>query len=649
MVLLKAEPIYLATRNCQNGLYVKPHIELKYRTGAITAMDTALHRWERKMGFPVRLYRDEMGNILYTYDKTENDTFKVYLSVLPTSTSGKSLMVTSTTPAPSGYIQNPNYYYRYRTYIEIDSTVNWDYSISGDVPNNKTDFLDNFCHEMGHALQLNHDVDLTHGSSYNQILQNLMHFDKQPGSDSASRPNLILHSDRGIAAAKDMRDISMTKKWNAENTLALSYSQPNEYNFLIEDHPTDNGIEPFWGPDDMWTSQAIWVRRNADGVQIHQNPNYDTNDPNDYDYVYVKTKNIGCKQIPSGKIRAFWAKASTGLIWPGDWTNNPPHTPIEGNELIDAFSTIDDVKPGRELIYAFKWKVPNPNLFPDKDHHYCLLARVSSSYLPLSPSSDSIYLWNQVPYNSQVAWKNISIIDTMDINDTTGFTIPTTVWIRPIMPSSANPTTTIRVSSNHPLIFANNEVVLTLKGKLYDKWSNRTGTNAPTILGGQKIQINANNTDLVFNIGVGERYSIDVSYGANNAEVQPADLNIDLNQIEQNIIVGGERFEIRTNAITTPNNYKLLTKRDTKEKIVLVISPNPNASKNELFVYIDTKSHTAKDLSIKIVNMKRETLSSSPVLQGHNQIKTSNLTPGTYIVLLMDDRKILASQKLIIL
>lgn len=649
-VLTKAEPIYLATRNCFNGLLVKPHIELKFKPGAIAAMDTALHRWERKLGIPVRFYRDVNNNIIYTHNKTENDTFKVYLTRLPASASLTALMATVTEAAPSGYVLNPNYYFRKNTAIRIDSAVNWDYSITGNVPNSKTDFLDNFCHEMGHALQLNHDVDLTHGTTYSEILKNLMHFDKQPGTVSSARPNLLQHSDRAIVGARDMRDISMTKKWKALHTQTLAYNPPNQYDFLIEDHPTDHGAQPFWGPDDMWTSKAIWVRLNDDADETHQNPTYDPLHPNDKDYVNVKVKNIGCQSVNTGSVKAYWTKASTGLLWPTHWKNftDPTSGLLAGDEIPPNYlnSILSSINPGLEDIFRFDWVVPNPNLFPDKNHHYCLLARVFSPDLPIYNSSDSIYLWNLVPYNSEVAWKNISIIDTFDA---TGFTLPTTVWVRPIMPLVINPKTTIRISSNYPTIFTNNEVVLHLKGDLYNKWSNKTGINAPTLLGGQKIQINANNTNLIFDIGAGERYSIDVSYRPNNALVQPTDLNIDLKQIENNITVGGERYEIRPNTITPPIYPLLSDENHLKQNVSLEISPNPVSSIHEIYADIILNNNDFDDLQLKIVSIDGKLISDTKVIEGKNTIKLNELKTGTYIATLTSKNKIIISRTFIIL
>ena len=86
----------------------------------------------------------------------------------------------------------------------------------------------------------------------------------------------------------------------------------------------------------MWVSQDIWVRNQPDGFTNTTQENPINGQAN---YVYVHVRNRGCEaSIGVEQLKAYWAKASTALIWPDSWNGLhhfpiPPYFPLEGDIL----------------------------------------------------------------------------------------------------------------------------------------------------------------------------------------------------------------------------------------------------------------------------------------------------------------------------
>ncbi|HEU4710062.1 MAG TPA: tyrosinase family protein [Pyrinomonadaceae bacterium] len=103
----------------------------------------------------------------------------------------------------------------------------------------------------------------------------------------------------------------------------------------IQDTPADTGIEPNPDTGPMWVTEDIWVRNNPDpGYQPypfpaltppwtplpHENPEYRDPKFSTPNYVYIRVRNRGtAASTGTERLRLYWAKASTGLGWPGQW------------------------------------------------------------------------------------------------------------------------------------------------------------------------------------------------------------------------------------------------------------------------------------------------------------------------------------------
>lgn len=181
----------------------------------------------------------------------------------------------------------------------------------------------------------------------------------------------------------------------------------------MQDNADDTGVEPDASPNPMYISDDIWVRNAPDGLanQDHQNPNGEQTN-----YVYVRVRNRGCTgaSAQSGTLRLYWAKASSSLSWPAPWDGSVVAPALMGGTIGSQPVTVNG---GDTEIVEFPWTPPDPSdyaTFGADKAHFCLLARIeTSSTAPFgmtSPETGNLYA--NVQNNNNIAWKNISIVDT---------------------------------------------------------------------------------------------------------------------------------------------------------------------------------------------------------------------------------------------
>lgn len=181
----------------------------------------------------------------------------------------------------------------------------------------------------------------------------------------------------------------------------------------IRNSHEDIGIEPDNNTDVFWQSNDIWVRNQDDDIEEHQNPEYDSNNPN---YVYVKVNNKSCTPSKSNnsKVKLYWAKANTSLSWPNHWDGSLLVDNIQmGGEIGEV--EIPTLLPGEDVNLKFEWNVPNPNDYfeiNENPWHFCLLARIISDEDQMStPEVSSLFA--NVKNNNNVAWKNLTVVDIL--------------------------------------------------------------------------------------------------------------------------------------------------------------------------------------------------------------------------------------------
>lgn len=179
----------------------------------------------------------------------------------------------------------------------------------------------------------------------------------------------------------------------------------------MQDNAGDTGAEPSTGR--MYISDDIWVRNASDGLtnQDHQNPNGEQ-----ANYVYVRVRNRGCTGAvaQSGTLKLYWAKASSSLSWPAPWDGSVVAPALMGGLIGSQAVTIAG---GSTDIVQFPWTPPDPSdyaAFGADKAHFCLLARIeTASTAPFGmTTAETGNLNANVRNNNNIAWKNISIVDT---------------------------------------------------------------------------------------------------------------------------------------------------------------------------------------------------------------------------------------------
>jgi hypothetical protein len=178
-----------------------------------------------------------------------------------------------------------------------------------------------------------------------------------------------------------------------------------------KDVSDDVGAEPDPSAQPMYISDDIWVRNANDGVtnQDHQNPEYGSSTTS----VYVRVRNRGCSGTASGTVRLYWAKASTGLSWPAPWDGSVTAPALMGG-LIGSQPV--SVAGGDDEILVFPWSPPNPAdyaAFGADAGHFCLLSRIETAPGPgfgiTVPETGNLYA--NVQNNNNIVWKNITVVD----------------------------------------------------------------------------------------------------------------------------------------------------------------------------------------------------------------------------------------------
>jgi hypothetical protein len=161
----------------------------------------------------------------------------------------------------------------------------------------------------------------------------------------------------------------------------------------MKDTWNDTGGEPdaLTARETIWRSPYIWIRnsRDTDLTHQHHHQNPVVGVPN---WVYVKLHNGGGGT--SGRLKLYWAHASTVLSWPTDWALLTD-VPVSS---FDAHTT---------RIVEAEWS----SLPAEGD--YSLLARWVSDSDPMGHPETSDVNGN-VRNNNNIAWRNSNIVDLQD-------------------------------------------------------------------------------------------------------------------------------------------------------------------------------------------------------------------------------------------
>jgi hypothetical protein len=237
----------------------------------------------------------------------------------------------------------------------------------------------------------------------------------------------------------------------------------------IADTADDIGVEPNPTTDVMWVSPDIWVRNQDDGVtnQQHQNPEYRA--PGGLSsYVYVRVRNRACTGSGNATLKAYWAKASSGLSWPAPWDGSVTTPALMGGFI----GQLPVAVAGRGTqIARFAWTPPSPAdyaSFGADQGHFCLLARLeTSTTAPFGmTTAETSDLNANVRNNNNIAWKNITVVDELAGGGRFGSTL---------VGSIKGESTKLSLAFGTPDpkgrdLFAWGDVVVRLPTDLYQRW-----------------------------------------------------------------------------------------------------------------------------------------------------------------------------------
>lgn len=303
----------------------------------------------------------------------------------------------------------------------------------------------------------------------------------------------------------------------------------------IADSSEDIGNEPNNETGSIWRSPSIYVRNSNDGLTDavrydplrHQNPEYTTN-PAGRSYVNVDIKNIGCQSVSGATVFVYYANASVGLTWPGDFT-------LIGSEPVNT------LQPGESIVEVVDWDVPSPTAAGD---HYCLAARIVSGVDPMFNEGNPERIEVNARNNNNIAQKNVTVVDLVH-----GFTISSNTLT--ILSGLDGGEFTIRFNESgddnpfNPTIY--------FSDVLFNIWAEGgfQGEGAFENLGNNNIEVYRDSeiSGLIF--PPNERYPIqldfDLPIGAPITEDKVFTWNVELYKKEngEQILVDGEEYELR--------------------------------------------------------------------------------------------------------
>lgn len=184
----------------------------------------------------------------------------------------------------------------------------------------------------------------------------------------------------------------------------------------IKDVDNDNGEEPSNTNGCMWESPDIWIE--------DMNGNIIDNPHGNMEYkVCVRVHNK--KDISSSgteKLYLNWTKAGVDLRWKDNWDGQHYFNcgALKGNSITtEAGVTIPSIPANSSAIVRVKWTTPNlidyescTDFGAEDKWHFCLLARVHDGNTIQNEGEDNTGMGEFVENNNNVAWKNLSILNS---------------------------------------------------------------------------------------------------------------------------------------------------------------------------------------------------------------------------------------------
>lgn len=172
---------------------------------------------------------------------------------------------------------------------------------------------------------------------------------------------------------------------------AFRDTSPGRSDVWMKDTWSDTGREPdpATAGQAMWLSPYVWIRTAADPGLVHQ---HEHQNPESAwaNHVFVKLHNGG-GAAAGGRLKLYYARASTGLAWPANWT-----------QFADLAVTVPANSTG---VASAVW-----NTTATQTGHFCLLARWVSASDPMTAAETSNVDQN-TRNNNNIVWRNVNIVN----------------------------------------------------------------------------------------------------------------------------------------------------------------------------------------------------------------------------------------------
>ena len=443
-----------------------------------------------------------------------------------------------------------------------------------------------------------------------------------------------------IVGAAGTYTITVTHKGSLVNgsqnfsTVVTGITVPDLY---IKDRPFDVGLQPNPDSGPMWISDDIWVRQTIDGGTAHENPEFKLSSPNG---VYVKVYNKGTVPSASGKVKLYFAKASSGLTWPTNFVNFYVGTVLHGDYIGDA--VIPAIAAGGNATVVIPWYPPNPADFTYDVHHFCLAARIESSEDPMFNEQTNVGIGVNTKNNNNIAWKNLSVYNL----NTTDFVPPTAVFIRGIRSKNIN-VRFIDRGFNEQL--KNNffdlggTVEATLDPKLFERAQANGSLKGVQILDKNKILITSREASIA-NLPIDIDETFGITFDFKVAKDFPVEEQITLDLVQEDAksgeLEGGERFALVKAKPNTKAGATSLV--EAPESRMVAIYPNPTNGIFKIAVNSEEQG-TLKITSIFNTVVFEEKTNK----QKEFSVNISKQLPGIYIVQFISENGKVVTRKII--
>ncbi|WP_166922364.1 S8 family serine peptidase [Flavobacterium poyangense] len=407
----------------------------------------------------------------------------------------------------------------------------------------------------------------------------------------------------------------------------------------VKDRPFDTGLEPNPDLGPMWISSDIWVRQNIDGGLVHQNAEFKVSSPN---AVYIRVYNKGTSPSSSAKVRLYFSKASTGLMWPTHFVNYNIGAVKHGDEIGEV--SIPSIPVGGSTIVMVPWYPPNPANYTYDQHHFCLIARIESPRDPMFNEVNGVVITPNAKNNNNIAWKNLSVYNL----NTTNIVAPVAVFVRGVQGRNIN----LRfVDKGFNEDLKNNffelggTIEATLDPRLFERAQANGSLNGVQIIDKNKILITTREGAITkLPIDNGETFGITLDFKVAKDFPLGEEITLDLVQedADKGEFEGGERFSlVRAEKPANTKGNEIVLK-EAAESQLFTIYPNPTDGVFRISV------NTEEQGTLKIVSIYNKVVfKEKTTKQKEFAVNIANQLPGVYIVQFISDNGTVTTKKII--